>query len=63
MTTELFKSAKNLSTKLKLPKILDAKAGHFRPASEYEIEAAVMIDSLVFQLECRIEAAKSEREA
>lgn len=54
-----FEKAENLIRSLKAPKILDAKDGVMRPANEYELEAAAMIESLLFQLKARIEASKT----
>lgn len=45
---------KALVRELKSPKILDAKAGHTRDATDLELRAAEAIESLEFQLSCRI---------
>lgn len=55
-----FKEAARIASQLKGRKVIDAKAGTSRAAYPEEIEAAAMIDSLIFQLKARIGVAKAE---
>lgn len=50
-----FKAAADLVKRLKQRQVTDAKAGHTRSPTDLELEAAAMIDSLLFQLNSRIE--------
>lgn len=49
-----------LISELKGAKIIDARLGHTRAATDLELRAAAHIITLEFQLSCRIEKAATE---
>lgn len=57
-----FKEAEALARELRTQEVVDAKKGTTRDPTDRETRAAGMIDSLLFQLKSRIEAAEEGEE-